>query len=400
MSLYRLWPLLAVVFWTGSEDACSSDDHRLKAVLDQVLEQGYPGIAVLMERPNGEVYAAAAGYADLGEQLPLRMDHAFHMASITKTFTAVAVLRLIDEGKLSLDDTMAERLESVVDAIPHASRITVAQLLDHSSGIYPTNNDSDYLNTLIGLRADPYFIWSPEELVALASGERREPPGAPGEGHFYSDTNYVLLGMIVEKASGRPFKTFIRETLLEPLRMRSTWFYSDQLATREPPPAEPVRGYLLATDELRSLIDINPMFEPAPGGNRKEGVLLETTLAAERIDAAAGLITTLPDLHRFASALFRGQLLTARSQAFLLSAGEGMGHEPVDSDRTRALQAIRKPYGVLLYKQGDGPGGVNTLMAYSQASGAIFIGFTNVFGYFDEVDLMMDRVFAEFENGQ
>ena len=122
--------------------------------------------------------------------------------------------------------------------------------------------------------------------------------------------------MIVERVSRRPFKTFIRETLLKPLRMHSTWFYSDQLATRETPPAKPVRGYLLATDELRSLIDINPMFEPVPGGSRKEGVLLETTLAAERIDAAAGLITTLPDLHRFASALFRGRLLTRRSQAF------------------------------------------------------------------------------------
>ena len=103
-------------------------------------------------------------------------------------------------------------------------------------------------------------------------------------------------------------------------------------------------------------------------------------------------MTTLPDLLKYASALFRGKLLSPKSQAFMMSAAEGMDVEPVGTKRVWALQAIRKSYGVLVYKEGDGPGGVNTLMAYHPSTDEIFLGFTNIFGYFDEVDFLMDHV--------
>jgi hypothetical protein len=142
------------------------------------------------------------------------------------------------------------------------------------------------------------------------------------------------------------------------------------------------------------------MFKPVPGDYRKEGQLLNTTLAAERIDAAAELVTTLPDLLKYASALFRGKLLSAQSQKFLMAAGEGLEGQPTDKKRIWALQAGRKPYGILVYKEGDGPGGVNTLMAYRPATDEIFLGFTNSFGYFNEVDFLMDDVIGKFVAGE
>ena len=347
---------------------------------------------MLIQSADGRIRSAAAGYSDLEKRTPMRVEDAFHVASINKTFTAVAVLRLVDEHKLSLSATLKECLGEAVAQIPNAERITVAQLLDHSSGIYATNNDMDYLTTVIGPKADPARVWTPTELITLASKDRNKPSGEPGQGHYYADTNYILLGMIVERVSGRPFKEYLTQTLLVPLGMNSTYFYSSFLGKDAHPPLRTVQGYLLATDELRSVITVNAMFKPVPGDKRSGGQLLNTTLAAERIDAAGGLVTTLPDLLKYASALFRGKLLSPKSQAFLMSVAEGMNAQPVGTKRVWAMQAIRKPYGVLVYKEGDGPGGVNTLMAYNPSTDEIFLGFTNIFGYFNEVDFLMDDV--------
>ncbi len=184
---------------------------------------------MLVQEGNGKIHSAAAGYSDLEHHAPMRVDDAFHMASINKTVTAVSVLRLVDEGKLSLHSTLQEQLGEAVSRIPYADRITVSQLLDHSSGIYATNNDMAYLTTIIGPKADPVRVWRPDELVALADKDRSKPSGLPGEGHYYSDTNYILLGMIVERTSQLSYKEYVRKTVLQPLGMQSTYFYSDYL---------------------------------------------------------------------------------------------------------------------------------------------------------------------------
>jgi D-alanyl-D-alanine carboxypeptidase len=374
----------------------SKSDDQLTTLLGKGVEHGYPGIAMLVQQADGKLYSGAAGYSDLEHHAPMRVDDAFHMASINKTVTAVSVLRLVDEGKLSLNSSLQGQLGEAVSRIPYSDRITVSQLLDHSSGIYATNNDMAYLTTLIGPKADPVRVWKPDELVALADKDHSKPSGSPGEGHYYSDTNYILLGMIVERASQLSYKEYVRRTMLQPLGMQSTYFYSDYLGKNAHPPVPTVQGYLRSTKNLRTVIEPNAMFKPVPGDYGKDVQLLNTTLAAERTDAASGLVTTLPDLLKFASALFRGKLLSSQSQKFLMSAAEGIDAEPLEKKRIWALQAIHKPYGVLVYKEGDGPGGVNTLMAYRPATDEIFLGFTNSFGYFDEVDFMMDEVIGKF----
>src|SRR5262249_198554 len=145
---------------------------------------------------------------------------------------------------------------------------------DHSSGIYATNNDMDYLTTVIGPKADPARVWTPAELIALAGEDRNKPLGKPGQGHYYADTNYILLGMIVEKVSTRPFKEPIKQTLLVPLGMNSPYFYSSFLGNEAHPPVPTVQGYLLATGELRSVIAVNSMFKSVPGDKRTGGQLL------------------------------------------------------------------------------------------------------------------------------
>jgi D-alanyl-D-alanine carboxypeptidase len=214
----------------------SNSDPELTAILKVGVKRGYPGIAMLTQSSDGKIRSAAAGYSDLEKHIALRVDDAFQLASINKTFTAVAILRLVDERKLSLNATLKEELGETSARIPYSERITISQLLDHSSGIYATNNDMDYLTTVIGAKADPTRVWKPEELIALADKDRRKPSSEPGVDHFYADTNYVLLGMIVERVSGRPFKEYITNTFLEPLGMHSTYFYSDFVGHRSLPP--------------------------------------------------------------------------------------------------------------------------------------------------------------------
>jgi CubicO group peptidase (beta-lactamase class C family) len=278
--------------------------------------------------------------------------------------------------------------------IPNADRITIAQLLDHSSGIYPTNNDIEYLNTLLGPQADPHRVWTATQIVALADKDRKKPAGEPGSGHYYSDTNYVLLGMIVAKAAGVPFKDYVKQTFFKPLHMDSTYFYTDYLAGNVRPRMQVTQGYLVATKDIRGMIAIHPMFKAVQGQKRGDDPLLNTTLAAERIDSAAGIVTTMDDLSKFASALYRGKLLSPRSQALLEAPLQGLDAERLDRERVWTLQAVHKSYGLVLYKDGDGAGGVNTLMAYLPAKDEIFIGFSNSFGFFNEVDFMMDDVIA------
>ena len=206
------------------------------------------------------------------------------------------MLRLVDAQKVSLSTTLKGVLGEAVAKIPNAELITVSQLLDHSSGIYATNNDLDYLKTVIGPKADPTRAWTASELIALAGQDRNKPLGDPGQGHHYSDTNYILLGMIVERVTGRPFKEHLTRTLLAPLGMNATYFYSSFLGKDTRPPLRTVQGYLLATDELRSMISVNAMFKPVPGDKRTGGQLLNTTLAAERIDAAGGLVGACWDI--------------------------------------------------------------------------------------------------------
>jgi D-alanyl-D-alanine carboxypeptidase len=383
-----------VVALAGGVAHAAADDPALKNLLQAGVAHGYPGLAMLVREPDGRLRGAAAGYASIEEKRPLRVDDAFNLASVTKTFTAISALRLVDQGKLSLDAKLPDVLpRSVVGCMPYSSQISVRQLLDHSSGLYPTNNDPKYLATIVGAKADPHRVWTGEEMAALVCDPAAKPADKPGGGHHYSDTNYTLLGLIVARVSGRPYKQYVAETIFKPLGMAHTYFYSDRLGTGATNGGQVTQGYMLYADDIRKVIAISPIFKKVPGTR-----LTNTTLAGERIDSVAGIVTTLPDLMQYAHALFTGKLLSRESQRFLMSAADGMEQLPIGKHRTFALQAMRKPYGVLVYKEGDGPGGVNTLMAYRPATGTIYVGFINSFGYFDEVDFMMDDVIGTLDS--
>jgi D-alanyl-D-alanine carboxypeptidase len=132
---------MALLTLSGASVADSLDQ-----AIARVLQRGWPGVGVLVETASGKVNIATAGLANIETHAPMTPATGFHMCSINKTFTAVAILRLVDRGKLSLDRRVIDILKQpIVKRVPGITYVTVAQLLDHSSGIYPTNNDQPIL---------------------------------------------------------------------------------------------------------------------------------------------------------------------------------------------------------------------------------------------------------------
>jgi D-alanyl-D-alanine carboxypeptidase len=189
----------------------------LKRSLDRLLAAGAPG-AVVLVRAHGHSTRLAAGYANARTKTRMRPSDRFRVGSVTKTFVATVVLQLAGEGKLSLDDSIERWLPGEV---PNGGAITVRQLLNMTSGIFDYLNDGD--DTVLRRElADPDVRWAPRDLVAIATAHA--PRFAPGTSWSYSNTGYILLGQIAEKAAGRPIADSLRDRIFTPAGLRATSF--------------------------------------------------------------------------------------------------------------------------------------------------------------------------------
>ncbi|MER7173649.1 serine hydrolase domain-containing protein [Streptomyces mesophilus] len=259
-------------------------DGSLQQDADALRDAGVTGVSVRLETPRGTV-TARSGLADRATGRPVPEHGYLRLGSITKTYGATVVLQLVDEGRLSLDRTVAELLPGVVAGHGNdGHRITLRDLLQHTSGLYDYTAEvfpDPSARTYFDRRWDAY---RPEQLVALAM--RHEPDFAPGTDWAYSNTNYVLAGMVIEKVTGRPWEQQVHERILRPLGLRRT----DTPGTRPYLPRPHALNY--------------QQFAP-------RGPLIDTTIPYRPFDTGAdGSMTgTAQDLNRFLAALVRGRLL-------------------------------------------------------------------------------------------
>jgi D-alanyl-D-alanine carboxypeptidase len=253
---------------------------RLQAALENQIAAGAPGALARIEAPGaGLVWAGSAGRLARGQGRGLRPDDAFRAASVTKSVTAAVAFRLAREDGLALDGPLGDQLGSELlgrwrslEALP---RITPRQLLGHTSGLPDYFHDEAFAARL---RSEPSRDWHPVELVdhVAAHGTPRFPPG---EGFQYSDTGYVVLGILLEQVTGQPLHAVYREVVFEPLGMRRTWLEGREPA-REPEVAHHYSGEL------------------------------DMTALSPTIDwAGGGLVTTASDLARFVRGLWSGLIL-------------------------------------------------------------------------------------------
>lgn len=190
---------------------------KLQRAVDALAAAGAPG-AVALVRDGDRTIRVAGGYGNLAKRTPMRASDRFRVGSSTKSFVATVVLQLAGERKLALEDTVESWLPGLV---PNGGQITVRQLLNHTSGLadYAPEEDETFIRRVLANRRK---AWQPRELVAL--GTARGPLFAPGARWSYSNTGWILLGLIVEAASGNPLEAELRERVFEPLRLRATSF--------------------------------------------------------------------------------------------------------------------------------------------------------------------------------
>ncbi|MFM9493636.1 serine hydrolase domain-containing protein [Streptomyces galilaeus] len=244
-----------------------------------------PGAFLLVRDASGDRFGGA-GVADRSAGTPMGPDLKFRAGSVTKTFTATVLLQLVAERRLRLDDTVQSLLPDQVrtDNALSGAPITVRQLLNHTSGLY------DYIEGLLPhfRRLDQY--WPRDQLIGIGLAQPRYFP-EPGTRFRYSNTNYLLLDLIVERVTDRDLRTNLERRLFAPLGLRDTSYPLAQTAID----GAHVRGYA----------DVSPLLPDVPDPTRYD----VTAFSPSEAGASGALVTTAADLARFYRALLQGRLL-------------------------------------------------------------------------------------------
>jgi D-alanyl-D-alanine carboxypeptidase len=241
------------------------------------------GVTGVLAEIDGGRLMARSGRARLGSARPVPYRSYFRIGSATKTFVATVVLQLAARHRLSLGDTVARWLPGVVRGDGNDGRkITIRELLQNTSGIYDYTDDLPLVASSRGYIRNRYRSVSSRQLVDIAM--RHRPEFRPGTSWGYSNTNYILLGMIIQKVTGQSWAEQVRERIIVPLGLRHT-----EVPETSTPPWPHPDGYQQFTPDGR-LVDTTPVNAAWAG-------------------AAGGMVSTLSDLDRFLRALTGGRLL-------------------------------------------------------------------------------------------
>ncbi|MGR4883261.1 serine hydrolase domain-containing protein [Streptomyces sp. LARHCF249] len=256
---------------------------KLDAAIQRVLREAQvPGVIVGLWAPGKGSYVRTFGVADKATGSPMETDFNIRIGSETKTFTVTALLELVDQGKLALDDTIGK----YVSGVPNGDRITLRELAGMRSGLFNYSLDADFGKALT---AGPTRPFTPQQLLDYSF--KHPVQFEPNAKWQYSNTNLILLGLVVEKVGGKPIQEFIRQEVLEPAGLRKTVFPTD---AHFPDPHP--RGY---TDDTTS------------GGKIVDATDWDPSWAW----AAGAMISDLMDLRSWARTLATGTLLKPETQA-------------------------------------------------------------------------------------
>ncbi|GAB3175574.1 serine hydrolase domain-containing protein [Telluribacter humicola] len=258
---------------------------RYQQYLDDYVQfNRLPGAVLLLKKSNESVWAGAAGFSNLEHQTPVKTTTPFRAGSISKTFVATLIMLLKEQGKLGLDDKLVDLLPKVKGKIPQSDQISLRHLLSHTSGIFdPVNEDTYYQLNMVNNPAQRASMSADDILQRYVYG--RALAFNPGERYSYSNTNYLLLGQIIEKTEGKTLQTVLDERINQPLGLKST--YIDKRVDNNV-----ARGYadFYANNQLMDVTALD---------------------RADGDGAYGGLVSTATDLFRFSEALFGGKLVSA-----------------------------------------------------------------------------------------
>jgi D-alanyl-D-alanine carboxypeptidase len=232
----------------GSRAHDIGDKAAIQAKMDRLVSLGVPGITVLV-RDGDRSLQLTSGVSDLEKRTAVATDDHFRIGSIAKPYVATVVMQLAEEGRLDLDDPVELYLPGMV---PNGSDIALRRLLNHTSGIADYSEVSQEVAAPY-LQGDYAHVWTPRQLVkiAVAAG----PLFKPGADVHYSNTNYALIGLVIEKVSGHSLGHELRTRIFEPLKLTNTTFATDGHM-----PAPHARGYLVGKGKPVDVTEVFPYY--------------------------------------------------------------------------------------------------------------------------------------------
>ncbi|HAT1822300.1 TPA: beta-lactamase family protein, partial [Legionella pneumophila] len=267
--------------------ASPSLTKQLHTILkDNLSDSLTPGAVLLISSPDIGTISVAAGFADKDNKTPMNIMDSFRLASMSKTFLAVTVLKLVADKQLNLDDNIADLLPDSIDIerIPNGDEVTVQQLLQMRSGI-PNYTDYASYSDLIDTMVDKE--WTPEECIKLVYDQK--PNFKPGKDYEYSNTNYLLLQLIIENLTGESYAESIKEYILKPLHLKNT--YIEKQEFDDDHHYLSTHGYTLEDGKVVDVTDYDDGFGLADGG----------------------IISTAEDINLFVQALLKDKILLSSS---------------------------------------------------------------------------------------
>ncbi len=274
----KLILLLALCLWCNLLYAQQKNEKDLAAEFDKVLAEHFkpnePGATALVSKNGKVIYKKSIGLAKLESNTPMKADHIFRIGSLTKQFTAVAILQLMEQGKLNLQD---EITRFIPDYPTQGAKITIEHLLTHSSGIMNYTAMQDYQERMaLDLKPTEMINHFKNQPLRFAPGTRWE----------YSNSNYFLLGYIIEKISGKSYSEYIEKNLLKPAGMKKSLYASNEKLVKDK-----VEGY----------------------SKNETGFEIAPAISMTQPYAAGSILSTVEDLFKWNQALLANKLVKKES---------------------------------------------------------------------------------------
>lgn len=320
----------------GVADTAAPELSRLVGALTDTV----PGVTAAVATPDGVAWCGAYGWSsrELGE--PMQPDRLLGIGSITKTFISVILHQLADEDRLSLDATPASIVGDPLEGIANADKATLWQLMNHTSGIPSWEDDAEWQRDGRGAALDVERTWGKLDALEYIRGE--PPLFAPGEDYSYSNSNFTILGLVVEAVTGEDLVAVIEERIRRPAGLDSVF-----LEGFEPVPQERLaRRYHFATAEFRETAGVHPAFPEVDGG------LIDVSASNLSVEwAAGGMVASAPDLARYGVAVFDGTLLSAEALDALMTFRPIRWSSPDESDAARE-PVVETGFGFFRHKLG------------------------------------------------
>ncbi|HID09201.1 TPA: class A beta-lactamase-related serine hydrolase, partial [Candidatus Micrarchaeota archaeon] len=201
-------------------------------IFEAMSKTGLPGLSAAVVSGDGILWCRGFGFRDVEAGLPATPNTVYGTGSITKSFTAIAVLQLQEEGKLSLDDPVGKHLP--LDLEIKGESVRIWHLLAHAAGIPALAYAEAFIRSVTGASTNWAPTATPEDIMTFMRGGEDWALESPGKRWFYLNEGYVLLGKIVELVSGLPYEEYVRERILTPLGLESACFLGDIEASPEP----------------------------------------------------------------------------------------------------------------------------------------------------------------------